>query len=421
MDVGDLIVPNEAQEFIHDSNEVLRFKLVRSAADMEEEEFFPPEMTHQVYGESEQIFGYRDLHINFFVTAGRLSMYCDIKHDGRFEQNRPGDLQPDDLLGPLTSLVPPNTILDNKDTFLAMMRKENKFRPFGEQIHRYTTNKDDEERTFEVFLCSTETTPGFVDYFERVQMFTMFYIDAASYLDNNDPKWRYFLVFEKYPGSDGNSLYAFVGFATVYEFYGYPENIRPRISQMLILPPFQRLGIATALLTSIYDKYTSDPKVLTIAVEDPSAVFSALRLQLDCNNCLKLPQFTPDRLRSGITQEHFDVARDKLKLNKDSVRKVFNVLRLRATRRDNPRDFRSFRLFVKNQLYSQFRRQDKEMAKLSKQNLSPEEISELLSFVPKEKREEMVHQEYLELESRLLKVVEKLPALSDEEKKAIKT
>jgi histone acetyltransferase 1 len=60
-------------------------------------------------------------------------------------------------------------------------------------------------------------------------------------------------------------MYAFVGFTTVYEFYGYPEHVRPRISQMLVLPPFQKKGIASGMLQAIYNKYIDDPKVLTVS------------------------------------------------------------------------------------------------------------------------------------------------------------
>lgn len=60
--------------------------------------------------------------------------------------------------------------------------------------------------------------------------------------------------FEKYK-MDGDVMYAIAGYATVYEYYAYPVNMRPRISQMLVLPPFQRRGLGTALLSGIYNHY----------------------------------------------------------------------------------------------------------------------------------------------------------------------
>ncbi len=50
----------------------------------------------------------------------------------------------------------------------------------------------------------------------------MFYIDAASYIDSDDPNWTWFLAYKK---EEGNS-YSAAGFITVYQYYGYPEHVR---------------------------------------------------------------------------------------------------------------------------------------------------------------------------------------------------
>lgn len=59
-------------------------------------------------------------------------------------------------------------------------------------------------------------------------------------------------------------MYAIAGYATVYQYYAYPKNIRPRISQMLVLPPFQRQGIGANLLRTIYNQYLGMDEVLDI-------------------------------------------------------------------------------------------------------------------------------------------------------------
>lgn len=53
----------------------------------------------------------------------------------------------------------------------------------------------------------------------------------------------------------GTTRYASVGLATVYHYYAYPNHIRPRVSQVLILPPFQGIGLGTHLLQAIYHEY----------------------------------------------------------------------------------------------------------------------------------------------------------------------
>ena len=82
----------------------------------------------------------------------------------------------------------------------------------------------------------------------------MFYIDAASFIDIDDDNWRMFLMFEK-TGSAGAESYAVVGYITVYQYYAYGRDqnmMRPRISQMLVLPPYQRQGLGSKLLETVY-------------------------------------------------------------------------------------------------------------------------------------------------------------------------
>lgn len=57
-----------------------------------------------------------------------------------------------------------------------------------------------------------------------------------------------FPSYEKYKNKNGNWCYASVGYSTIYKYYAYPNNTRARLSQILILPPFQRLGIGTKLI-----------------------------------------------------------------------------------------------------------------------------------------------------------------------------
>lgn len=64
--------------------------------------------------------------------------------------------------------------------------------------------------------------------------------------------------------SVGTSRYATIGFATVYRYYAYPQHIRPRIAQFLILPPFRRIGLGTHLLQAIYREYIARSEVKDI-------------------------------------------------------------------------------------------------------------------------------------------------------------
>lgn len=72
-----------------------------------------------------------------------------------------------------------------------------------------------------------------------------------------------FLRFEKY-AHDGGHRFAFTGYATVYLYFAYPNKTRPRISQFLVLPPYQRLGLGAELLNVVYRSYLKDPNILDI-------------------------------------------------------------------------------------------------------------------------------------------------------------
>lgn len=83
--------------------------------------------------------------------------------------------------------------LTNLDEFLASLNKEQNFKPFGELIHSHTVNKDSVERQFETYSCTIEE-PGFRSYHERLQTFLLWYVDAASFIDVDDDRWRFYLM-----------------------------------------------------------------------------------------------------------------------------------------------------------------------------------------------------------------------------------
>jgi histone acetyltransferase 1 len=49
------------------------------------------------------------------------------------------------------------------------------------------------EKNFELYSCTIEE-PGFRLYHERLQTFLLWYVDAASFIDVDDDRWRFFLM-----------------------------------------------------------------------------------------------------------------------------------------------------------------------------------------------------------------------------------
>ena len=57
---------------------------------------FHPSMTHQVFGMKENIFGYSNLNINLFYTAGKLTQYYHKTADETISRDD-GGVEPDDI------------------------------------------------------------------------------------------------------------------------------------------------------------------------------------------------------------------------------------------------------------------------------------------------------------------------------------
>jgi histone acetyltransferase 1 len=64
---------------------------------------------------------------------------------------------------------------------------------------------------------------------------------------------------------------------TIYEAFQNAEKMRLKISQVLVLPPFQRNGIATQLYETVYDNYKeNEPRCFEIIVEDAADDFQKI-------------------------------------------------------------------------------------------------------------------------------------------------
>ena len=106
-----------------------------------------------------------------------------------------------------------------------------------------------------------------VHLYERVQIFNIMYIDAASTIDSTDEKWLgmltpkltlqpslllfgclqslsvvFFVYRREEKSASSSSGYKLVGFSSVYPFWIPLDSLRHRISQFLILPEYQGSG-----------------------------------------------------------------------------------------------------------------------------------------------------------------------------------
>lgn len=150
-------------------------------------------MAHQIFGESESIFGYQDLKVQLLYTAGPLQIYLGTEYRSCVNQLSQGDIKADDVVNIIAQKLPDGCYFVNMDEFLKTLEKAEKFQPFGEKVSEHTFADDEEkERTFEIYHCDYKI-PSFLKFFGRLQTFILWFVDAASYIDVDDPQWSYFV------------------------------------------------------------------------------------------------------------------------------------------------------------------------------------------------------------------------------------
>lgn len=169
------------------------------------------------------------------------------------------------------------------------------------------------ESTYEIWRASFED-PAIQQLNSRIQIFSKLYIDGASYIgqdlesdsaeqDFSDAdRWTFFTLYQKRQHVDdpNKHSYVFMGYSTVYRFFFYhpqtpPQSptsewelpkgdfdlnglpCRTRISQFVILPPFQGKGNGVRLYDTIFEYFHKQPTTYELTVEAPNEAFDDLR------------------------------------------------------------------------------------------------------------------------------------------------
>jgi histone acetyltransferase 1 len=154
------------------------------------------------------------------------------------------------------------------------------------------------------------------------------FIEGGTLIDFKDPaldRWTVFFLYRKktVEAESKTSPYIFMGYSTVYRYFYFQADrkyivngerqpikadsnfqlseagdapntfsCRSRISQFIILPPFQRGGHGSRFYNSIFDFLHKDPLTIEITLEDPNEAFDDMRDINDLIRLRKLPGFT---------------------------------------------------------------------------------------------------------------------------------
>ncbi|KAI9671056.1 MAG: histone acetyltransferase 1 [Alyxoria varia] len=296
---------------------------------------FHPKFTYPIFGDEETIFGYKDLKIDIQFKADTLKPNLDVSWGAQFEPV--GDTKADAVKEKLEPFLP-TFFHPEQDATPA----STSFEPPGECQHRYTANG----REFGIWSTKL-TDPAAKGILNNMQIFVPFLIEGGSLIELDDPewtidRWRIFFLYEQQPYAidqdtslPDKQVYSLAGYSTAYrvffldteklQSYGFhptngaattisttdsdstwpsfdptlPSNqpSRQRISQFLILPPYQSHGHGSHLYNTMFRHFLTHPSIREITVEDPNESFDDLR---DINDLLRLRHTHPTFSRLTI-------------------------------------------------------------------------------------------------------------------------
>ncbi|TKY85682.1 hypothetical protein EX895_005222 [Sporisorium graminicola] len=346
---------------------------------------FHPSFTYPIYGEAETIYGYQGLAINLNLASGSLVPLLDIKYRAK---NEATTAKLDDVEGKIKEFLPSDYISSSTSTstsasaaqqeFDAAVEKDKSFRPFGDKVHSYTRRKvnkgkgkssnvaslassalpedDPDARVFEVYR-STWETPGFREYHRRMQLFVLLFIEGASYIQEDETNWEFFTLYEKVRSSE-HTTYHFMGYTSLYKFWCWPDSSRIRLSQFVVLPPYQKQGHGGALYTTVYDQIRQRPSVSELTVEDPSEDFDRLRDGNDLRRLLAPGGFVESakalgKLHAPLDAGWIESKRLDHKLAPRQWARVLEMVQLMNLDTGDEEQLRQYRLQVKARIYRQ--------------------------------------------------------------------
>ncbi|VDD84592.1 unnamed protein product [Mesocestoides corti] len=181
-------------EYEADALGVVHFKLIREKEDLDSDESFNPDMTHQVFGESETIFGYKDLDVTIAYMAGSLSTFIDIRYSEKIPRSLSNGAEPDDIYKILKKFYT-QELITSKARFLETFQEELMFKPFGQLKSGYTIKSDGKSREFVVHFVdyASPDFEAFSSYLTRMEPFVLFFVDGSSFIDLDD-RWNFYVL-----------------------------------------------------------------------------------------------------------------------------------------------------------------------------------------------------------------------------------
>ncbi|KAL4283782.1 hypothetical protein GQ457_16G003130 [Hibiscus cannabinus] len=259
------------------------------------------------FEEDGKIYGYQGLKITIWVSSISFRAHADIGFQGTSD----GGKGITDLKSALEKFFG-ETLLENKDDFLQTFSTEVNFISsvvsHGEKLQTKASNGHITHFNGNSDAASSDLEPWLICFLSRLKIDNL----AAGHLYSRlvplvlllvDDIGVY-LLSQKKSNLPENTQHLLLGFAALYRFYHYPDGSRLRLSQILVLPPYQHKGYGSHLVEALSNVAISE-NVYDLTVEEPLDYFQHVRTSFDIKRLLSFEpaqnavKSTVSRLKQG--------------------------------------------------------------------------------------------------------------------------
>lgn len=328
---------DQVREWTVNSTEVTSLYLQNSDTGGEHE--FAPSFTYPIFGEEELIYGYRGLSIEIKFDSKSLLPLLKVN----YTEKRP-EIDSDMVLKEMQKWVPANTSVTEDDWEKQRAEEASSFQIPGEVVD---TIKGNDGGDYYVYKTNMKDAKVLL---ERFQLFVIYFIEAGSYIDLDDDSWEIFLLYK--------DQQEFVGFCTAYPYFWFDNAnqhdkeqeipYRKRISQFVILPPFQQNKLGMAFYKTLMNRFLQEDRVRQVTIEDPSEAFDVLRDRGDLEILAKAGLFDDPKFALPLER---DWIQQQVKKFKMSERQFTRCLEMGMYMKLDELPNKDFRLLVKKRLY----------------------------------------------------------------------
>ncbi|MES1904568.1 MAG: histone acetyltransferase 1 [Paramarteilia canceri] len=294
-------------DFCVDSNSALslRFHSSESRSDQ-----VPALFTHHFF-EDEKIYGYKNLSITLEICRHSLDTFYKIKFDEEMELET---LKVNDIKGVFEHVFG-FKLLESEEEFHKALQTP--IEKLGKKEKAFEIGS----KKFSVNLLDAEATDK-KNILQKLQGLNHLFIEDASHIDFNDKNWESYIIYF----DDKEGFASIAGFMSVFNFFAFPNKKRKRISQFIILPEYQRIGLGTELLKIFYKRCQSDDWTQDFTVEEPNSEFTQLRDKLDFSLISK-----DQNLPVGRLTDFLQYLEKEYKYEKAQALKLYKMMKIFQT------------------------------------------------------------------------------------------